>query len=245
MWALGDPDIAPARSGRAAAAGGGRKLSAVEEAREREAARIRARENTDAMNRRAAQVVASAAPACAHAALAGVCRDAVTLRRVRACVLSVAGAHSLHLRVCVLRTDQPAGRWQQKPRQTLRRLHERETNLTETPESRRSLMQGSVPLPLVVAARERTPAPWQDLVSESVQGRQQFASRLCHGMVSRVASSRRPLRGRPHLSLPSLQRARYWSVDDDGFFSSSLCLQKCCCHTGFGVYMFSPGPQIA
>ena len=36
-----------------------------------------------------------------------------------------------------------------------------------------------------------------------------------------------------------------YGVDDDGFFSSSLCLQKCCCHTGFGVYMFSPGPQIA
>ena len=72
MWALGDPDIAPARGGRSVAAGGGRKLSAVEEAREREAARIRARENTDAMNRRAAQVVPCPAPACACAG--GVCR---------------------------------------------------------------------------------------------------------------------------------------------------------------------------
>ena len=129
MWALGDPDIAPARGGRSVAAGGGRKLSAVEEAREREAARIRARENTDAMNRRAAQVVPCPAPACACAG--GVCRHVIMslCGRVRACVLSVAGAHVLHLRACVLRTDQPAGRWQQKPRQALRRLHERETNL--------------------------------------------------------------------------------------------------------------------
>ena len=59
MWALGDPDIAPSRGGRSLGAAGGRKLSAVEEAQEREAARLRAKENTDAMNRRAAQMNAS------------------------------------------------------------------------------------------------------------------------------------------------------------------------------------------
>jgi len=37
----------------------GKKLSAAEEAREKEAARQRAKENTDAMNRRAAQVCVS------------------------------------------------------------------------------------------------------------------------------------------------------------------------------------------
>lgn len=59
MWALGDPDIAPSRTQRTLAASGGKRLSAAEEAREKEAARIRAKENTDAMNRRAAQMHAA------------------------------------------------------------------------------------------------------------------------------------------------------------------------------------------
>ena len=59
MWALGDPDIAPSRAQRTLAAAGGKRLSAAEEAREKEAARIRAKENTDAMNRRAAQMNAA------------------------------------------------------------------------------------------------------------------------------------------------------------------------------------------
>ena len=90
MWALGDPDIAPARGGRSVARRA--KSSAVEEAREREAARIRAKENTDAMNRRAAQVVPCPAAACACAGR--VCRHVIMslCSRVRACVLSVAGA---------------------------------------------------------------------------------------------------------------------------------------------------------
>ena len=59
MWALGDPDIAPSRSQRLNVASAGKKLTAAEEAREKEAARLRAKENTDAMNRRAAQMNAA------------------------------------------------------------------------------------------------------------------------------------------------------------------------------------------
>jgi hypothetical protein len=59
MWALGDPDIAPSRSQRLNVASAGKKLTAAEEAKEKEAARLRAKENTDAMNRRAAQMNAA------------------------------------------------------------------------------------------------------------------------------------------------------------------------------------------
>ena len=59
MWALGDPDIAPSRSQRLNVASAGKKLTAAEEAKEKEAARLRAKENTDAMIRRAAQMNAA------------------------------------------------------------------------------------------------------------------------------------------------------------------------------------------
>lgn len=59
MWALGDPDIAPSRNQRLAGVAPQKKLTAAEEAREKEAARLRAKENTDAMNRRAAQMNAA------------------------------------------------------------------------------------------------------------------------------------------------------------------------------------------
>eukprot|EP00286_Rhodomonas_abbreviata_P010800 CAMPEP_0181318240 /NCGR_PEP_ID=MMETSP1101-20121128/16902_1 /TAXON_ID=46948 /ORGANISM="Rhodomonas abbreviata, Strain Caron Lab Isolate" /LENGTH=453 /DNA_ID=CAMNT_0023425699 /DNA_START=239 /DNA_END=1600 /DNA_ORIENTATION=- len=58
MWEMGDPDIEPSKAQASRAAGGTTAMSAEAEAREKEAARKRAQENTDAMNRRAANMAA-------------------------------------------------------------------------------------------------------------------------------------------------------------------------------------------
>eukprot|EP00287_Rhodomonas_sp_CCMP768_P009957 CAMPEP_0196727112 /NCGR_PEP_ID=MMETSP1091-20130531/8181_1 /TAXON_ID=302021 /ORGANISM="Rhodomonas sp., Strain CCMP768" /LENGTH=454 /DNA_ID=CAMNT_0042069653 /DNA_START=222 /DNA_END=1586 /DNA_ORIENTATION=- len=60
MWEMGDPDIEPSRSARSSSPSrlAGTSRDAEAEAREKEAARKRAQENTDAMNRRAAQMAA-------------------------------------------------------------------------------------------------------------------------------------------------------------------------------------------